>query len=244
MNFISTILGSFVRLIYNFLVGVIPQEPASMSFYALSIIIATIIIKVLILPLNISQTKNQKKMAKLQPQIMELQRKYKNDPQTLAAKQQKLYKESDYKMSAGCLPMIITLVVLMAFYRVFLYPQTYVFTEPGVYESISKSFFHIADLDLPDKTLIMPLVATVTTFLVSFITSKNPATQNAGAGADQAQSMMKSMMIVMPIMIFIMGKNFAAGLVIYWTVSNIFAIVQQLITNKIVKDEVEEVNEK
>ncbi|MGI5949819.1 YidC/Oxa1 family membrane protein insertase [Peptoniphilus sp.] len=244
MSFISSILGSFVRLIYNILQGSMPEEPASISFFALSIIIATIIIKVLILPLNISQTKNQKKMAKLQPQIMELQRKYKNDPQTLAAKQQKLYKESDYKMSAGCLPMIITLVVLMAFYRVFLYPEQYIFTEPGVYATINKNFFHIIDLDLPDKSLVMPLVAAVTTFLVSFIASKNPASQNAGPGADQAQSMMKSMMVVMPIMIFMMGRNFAAGLVIYWTVSNLFAIVQQLITNKIVKDEVEEVNEK
>ncbi|MET3617756.1 YidC/Oxa1 family membrane protein insertase [Peptoniphilus olsenii] len=242
MSLISSLLGSFVRLIYNLLAGTIPQEPESISFLALSIIIATIIIKILILPLNISQTKNQKKLAKLQPQIMELQRKYKNDPQTLAAKQQKLYKESNYKMSAGCLPMILTLVILMAFYRVFLYPQRYAFTDPGVYEAMSKNFFHISNLDNPDTTLIMPLVAAVSTFLMSFISMKNPATQ--GAGADQAQSMMKSMMIVMPILIFMMGKNFAAGLVIYWTVSNLFAIVQQLITNKIVKDEVEEVNER
>ena len=65
MHLISTILGTFVRFIYDGLASIMPQEPASVSFFALSIIIATIIIKLLILPLNISQMKNQKKMAKL-----------------------------------------------------------------------------------------------------------------------------------------------------------------------------------
>jgi len=239
MKFISSILGAFVKFIYDMLASVMPAEPASISFFALSIIIATIIIKLLILPLNISQMKNQKKMAKLQPEMQKLQKKYKNDPQTLAAKQQKLYKDADYNLAGGCLPMIITMVVLIAFYRVFLNPQAFIFREPGLYESINKNFFYIPNIDNPDPTMIMGIIAAATTFLVSFISMKNPASQ--GAGADQAKSMMSTMMIIMPILIFSMARRYAAGLVIYWTVSNIFSIIQQFITNKIVQEEVEEV---
>ena len=239
MHLISSILGRFVKLIYDGLAAVMPQEPAQVSYFALSIIIATIIIKLFILPLNISQMKNQKKMAKIQPELKRIQKKYKNDPQTLAAKQQKLYKENNTNVAAGCLPMIITMVVLIAFYRVFINPQTFAFTDPGFYEAMNKNFFYIENIDHADTTLIMPVIAAVSTFLVSFITTKNPATQ--GAGADQSKSMMTTMMVVMPILIFSAARKYAAGLVIYWTVSNIFSIVQQLITNKIVEEEIEEV---
>ena len=242
MHLISSILGRFVKLIYDGLAAVMPQEPAQVSYFALSIIIATIIIKLFILPLNISQMKNQKKMAKIQPELKRIQKKYKNDPQTLAAKQQKLYKENNTNVAAGCLPMIITMVVLIAFYRVFINPQTFAFTDPGFYEAMNKNFFYIENIDHADTTLIMPVIAAVSTFLVSFITTKNPATQ--GAGADQAKSMMTTMMVVMPIFIFSAARKYAAGLIIYWTVSNIFSIVQQLITNKIVEDEIEEVEVK
>ncbi len=242
MHLISSILGIFVKFIYDGLATILPHEPAQVSYFALSIIVATIIIKLLILPLNISQMKNQKKMAKLQPELKKIQNKYKNDPQTLAAKQQKLYKDANTNIAAGCLPMIITMVVLIAFYRVFWNPQTYAFTDPGFYEAMNKNFFYIKNIDHVDPTFIMPVIAAVSTFLVSFITTKNPATQ--GAGADQAKSMMTTMMVVMPILIFSMARKYAAGLVIYWTVSNIFSIVQQLITNRIVEEEIEEVEVK
>ncbi|MCI5643287.1 YidC/Oxa1 family membrane protein insertase [Peptoniphilus sp. SGI.035] len=242
MHLISSILGIFVKFIYDGLATIMQNEPAQVSYFALSIIIATIIIKLLILPLNISQMKSQKKMAKLQPELKKIQQKYKNDPQTLAAKQQKLYKDANYNVASGCLPMIITMVVLIAFYRVFLNPQTFAFTDPGFYETMNKNFFYIENIDHVDPTFIMPVIAAVSTFLVSFITTKNPASQ--GAGADQAKSMMTTMMVVMPILIFSMARRYAAGLVIYWTVSNIFSIVQQLITNKIVEEEIEEVEVK
>lgn len=237
MSAISRVLGIFVKVVYDALAGVFP-EPTSISFFALSIIITTIILKLLVLPLTFSQMKNQKKMAKLQPELENLKKKYKNDPQTLAMKQQKLYKDANVNVLGGCLPMIIQLVVLIAFYRVFMFPQKFAFIEPGFFESINKNFLYISNLEKIDTTMILPAISAISTFLVSFITSKNPASQ--GAGADQAKSMMNTMMIVMPVMIFMMGRRFQSGLVLYWTVSNLFAIVQQLITNKVVKDEVED----
>lgn len=115
------LFGGMFRMVYDVLASTI-AEPESISYFALSIIIATLIIKLVTIPLNIMNTKNQKAMARLQPEIEKLQKKYKNDPQTLAMKQQQLYKDANYSMFSGCLPMIIQLVVLLAFYRVFLEP--------------------------------------------------------------------------------------------------------------------------
>ena len=235
MELLRNLLGMFVRALYNGLQGAF-GEPESVSFFAISIILATIILKLAMLPLSFSQIKNQKKMAELQPEIQKLQQKYKNDPQTLAQKQQKLYKESNYSMLGGCLPMIVTLVVLIAFYRVFMYPAKYIFTEPGLYDSIQKNFFYIPNIDNPDKTVFMPLLAGLTTFLSSYLTQKNQPQPEQGGG------MMNTMMIVMPLLIFYMGRNFATALVLYWIVSNVFQLVQQYITNKVVEKVKEEEN--
>lgn len=234
MSAISKVLGSFLKLIYDALVGIFPNEPKSISFFALSIIIATVILKLAIIPLTVSQIKNQKKMAELQPEIQKLQKKYAKDPQTLAVKQQQLYKEANYNMLTGCLPLIIQMVVLMAFYRVFLYPTTYAFTKEA-FSEMNKNFFYIKSLEEIDHTMIMPIIAAVSTFLVSFVATLNPA-QKAMQN-DQAKGMTTSMMVVMPIMIFTMGRKFQSALVLYWTISNVFAIIQQLITNAIVAKE-------
>ena len=175
-------------------------------------------------------------MAELQPEIQKLQQKYKNDPQTLAQKQQKLYKESNYSMLGGCLPMIVTLIVLIAFYRVFMYPAKYIFTEPGLYDSIQKNFFYIPNIDNPDKTVFLPLLAGITTFLSSYLAQKNQPQPEQGG------NMMNTMMVVMPLLIFYMGRNFAAALVLYWIVSNVFQLVQQYITKKVGEKVKEEEN--
>ena len=231
MSAISKVLGSFLKLIYDALVGFFPAEPESISFFALSIIITTIIIKLAVVPLTLTQVKGQKKMAELQPEIAKLQKKYKNDPQTLATKQQQLMKDANYNALSGCLPMIIQMVVLMAFYRVFFEPTRYAFTKEAFAE-MNKNFFFIKSLEEIDSTMIMAIVAAISTFLVSFISTKNPDQKQMQN--EQSQGMMTGMMVFMPIMIFTMGRKMQSALVLYWIVSNVFAIIQQLITNWIV----------
>ncbi|WP_180339370.1 YidC/Oxa1 family membrane protein insertase [Peptoniphilus catoniae] len=235
MSTISRVLGMFLKFIYDLLAKTFPSEPESISFFALSIIISTIIIKLVVLPINFSMVKNQKKMAELQPEIEKLQKKYKNDPQTLAAKQQKLYKEANYNILAGCLPMIIQMVVLIAFYRVFWEPSKYAFTDKAFFESINKNFFYIDSLEKVDKTMILAGIAALTTFLTSFLSMQTQPAQN-----EQSKSMMRSMMIIMPLFIFWMGRNFQSGLLLYWVVGNIFTVIQQMITNAMVSKSVSE----
>lgn len=236
MSAISRVLGMFFKFIYDSLSGFM-NEPKSISIFAITIIISTIILKIIVMPISISQMKNQKKMAELQPELQKIQKKYKGDPKTLAAKQQQLYKDANYNMLSGCLPMIIQMIILIAFYRVFYEPAKYVFTEPGAYDQIAKHFFYIKNIDHPDTSLILPVVAAFATFLSSWIMSNNPATKMQQT--EQSKSMMNTMNILMPIMIFLMGRRFAAALVLYWIVSSLFQVFQTQIQNIIIKREVE-----
>lgn len=221
--FFGNLLGGLLKLVYD-LVSKIGTEPENFSYYAMAIIITTIIFKLILLPLSLHQTKSTKKMAELQPLIKEVQNKYKNDPQTQTAKMQEIYKEHNYNPAAGCLPLLIQLPILLAFFAVFREPAKYAFKEPGFYEAMNKSFLWIPNLELADVVLWgMPLLAGVTTYLQS-ITMVTPAAD------PQAQSTQKMMNYFMPVMIFFMSRSFPAGLALYWVLGNIFTIFQQLIS--------------
>lgn len=233
MNFLGSITGALLRFVYTIVAGAFGSEPKTISFFAISIIFTTIIFKLALLPLSVAQTKGQLKIAELQPELQKLQKKYKNDPQTLATKQQQLYKEANYNPFSGCLPLLIQFPIIIAFYGMFRDPSKFAFTEAGQYANMAKHFFYLTDLSKIDTSMILPILAGLTTFLLSYITSKNRVTQDAQSG-EQAESMMKTMNIMMPIFLFWISRSLAAGLVLYWVVSNLFSVVQQLISNSLV----------
>ncbi|MBR3791228.1 MAG: YidC/Oxa1 family membrane protein insertase [Clostridia bacterium] len=109
--------------------------------YGLSIIIFTIIVKLLLLPLNIKSQKAMRKQQKIQPILVELQKKYANDQQKLQQEMMKLYKDNDISMAGGCLPMLIQLPVLIGLYRVIQAPIKYLLhvniTDAGVVDKIN-----------------------------------------------------------------------------------------------------------
>ena len=208
------------------MVSTIGAEPENLSFYAIAIIITTIIFKLLLLPINLQQAKSTKKMGELQPQMKEIQTKYKNDPQTQQVKMQELYKKHNYNPASGCLILLIQMPIIFAFFAVFRDPARYAFTEPGFYEAMNKTFFWIKNLDNPDPYLwVLPLLAALTTYIQSAVM----APPNSDP---QAQATQKTMSYFLPVMIFMASKGFAAGLALYWVISNIFTIVQQLISNR------------
>lgn len=226
--FLGNILGKLLRFVYD-MVSSTGLETEHFSYYAMAIIITTIIFKLLLLPVNLSQTKSQKKMAELQPLMKEIQVKYKNDPQTQQKKLQELYKEHDYKPSGSCLILLLQMPIIFAFFAVFREPAKYAFTEPGFYEAMNKSFLWLANLENPDPNLWgLPLLAAGTTYLQSAIMMK----KTGSGGNDQAEAMQKNMMLFLPIMIFFSARSFAGGLALYWVVSNIFTIIQTTISNR------------
>lgn len=223
--FLGGILGKLLKFVYD-MVSNIGAEPENVSFYAIAIIITTILFKLLLLPMNIQQARSMKKMGELQPQMKEIQTKYKNDPQTQQMKMQELYKKHNYNPASGCLILLVQMPILFAFLAVFREPAKYAFTEPGFYEAMNKTFFWIKNLDHADPYLWgLPLLAALTTYVQSAVMAQPNSDP-------QAQATQKTMSYFLPVMIFLAAKGFAAGLALYWVISNIFTIIQQLISNR------------
>ena len=241
ISFIATILGKVLFYIYRLLETAIPQEPKYISYYALAVIITTIIFKLLLVPLNVAQTKSQRKMAELQPEVQKLQEKYKNDQQTLALKTQQLYKEANHNPLLGCLPLLIQFPIILSFFFFFLEPQKYAFTDPSLYQSMAKNFFYLTNLEHVDKTMILPFVAAILTLITSKLMQKIQAKTNPQMQEmSEQQGMMKMMVYMGPVMILFAGQRLAGGIALYWSVSNAFTLIQQLISYKSIDDAEEE----
>lgn len=204
MNIISNALGHVLRIIFE-----IVQN------YGLSIILFTILVKVLLLPLTIKQTKSTKAMQDIQPKIKEIQTKYKDKPEKQQQEIMKIYTEAKINPLAGCLPLLIQMPILIALFSVLREPVTYkVFTDQAQFANAAKGFLWIKDLTTPDY--ILAILSGVTTFLM----------QTLMMPQDQQQGSMKIMTYVMSGMMLFWGFSFPAGLTLYWTIGNVFAIAQ------------------
>lgn len=235
INALASFFGTLLHAIYNFVAG-LGSEPKMISFYAISIIVTTLLFRLALLPLNLFQTKNQLKMAKLQPEMKKIQKKYEKDPQLLAQKQSQLYKEAQFNPLSGCLPMLVQFPVLLAFYRIFMFPTKFAFTNPEFYASMQKNFFFIQNIDHADPTgIVFPVIAAFFTWLSTYLVQKS----NKAPSTEQSEQMMRTMSMMMPVMIFIFARKMAAGLVLYWIVGSIYTIFQQFVSNKIIEKEKE-----
>lgn len=186
--------------------------------YGLAIVLFTIIIKIVLLPLTLKQTNSMKKMNELQPQLQELQKKYKNNKEKLNEKMMQLYRENNYNPAGGCLPLLLQFPVLIGLFRVLQSPELYVFPKE-VYESVIQNFLWLPNLGEPDPIYILPVLAALTTYLSTKMVSNN-------ATGDAAQTQ-KTMGIIMPLMIGWISIKFPSGLALYWVVSNLFQMGQQ-----------------
>ena len=118
--FLAVILGPLVKLLYTFI-----------GNYAGTMIVATILIKLAMFPLSLHQQKSTAKMSVFQPLMNEIQQKYKNDPQKQQEELLRLQQEHGFNPMAGCLPMLLTMLVLFGFLGVVYYPVQYIFGVPA-----------------------------------------------------------------------------------------------------------------
>ena len=247
-NFLATYLGKLLYVIYSG-VSAIGLDFAFLSAFAIAIILTTIIFKSLLAPLMGRQQKSMVEMQQIQPHLQELQKKYKNDPQTLQLKTAEIYKEHGVNPLGGCLPLLIQFPIIIAYFGVMRDPVRYVFSgDQAIYDSLNHAFLWVKDISVAENFVfadglvngismgglslpligaaipVMALIAAFTTYLMSKTTAAQQSSQSGGA--DMAQSMNRSMMIMMPLMIFWFALNYSVGLTIYWTISNIFSIFQ------------------
>lgn len=177
--------------------------------YGLSLLILTAIVRVGLFPLYKMQMKSTAKMAKIQPQLQQIQQKYAADRQKMSIEMQRLYQEEGVKPAAGCLPMLIQMPIIFGLFALLRTPQVYV-TEPEMLYAIHESFLWIPDLSQADPW-ILPILAGIATF-ISFSMSMKFQEGDGGGGA----AGMKVMRYVFPVLIVLMGRTFPGGLTIYW----------------------------
>ena len=183
-----------------------------------SILILTVIITVATLPLRISGMKSMMKMAKIQPEMKSIQDKYRkykfNDPRKADMQKEinELYKREGASPVGGCLPTVIQLPFLIAFYSML-----------GVgIELRHAPWLWIKDLSSPDPLYLLPILITISMFVVQKMTPQ--------AGMDPAQA--KMMAFMMPLFIGYISLNLASGLGIYWAASNLLQMAQQTVLNR------------
>ncbi|MDD2346752.1 MAG: membrane protein insertase YidC [Kiritimatiellae bacterium] len=188
--------------------------------YGIAIILLTFLVRIIFWPLTHSSTVSMKKMQELQPKLKELQTKFKDNPQKMQQETWALYRENKVNPLSSCLPMLIQIPVFIALFTVL----------RSAVELRYAPFLWIADLSEPENLLagvlpiplnILPILMSGTMALQSYLT---PST-----GDPQQQKMM---MVMMPVMMLLMFYNFPSALALYWTVSQILAIIQMIVIRR------------
>ena len=208
---------------------------------ALSIIVLTVIIRLLLFPLYMKQLKSTKATQAIQPLLADIKKKYAKDQRAQMEAMQALYKEYGVNPAAGCLPLLVQLPVLYGLFYALntvlknptlssinsvIYPFLPHFSQlPNVnldWFTFINPHWYIS-LGAPDPTHILPVLAGVATFIQLRMSQPRTASANKDAMSQQ----MQIMQFVMPFITFFFALNFPAGLALYWTTTSVFSMVQQ-----------------
>lgn len=202
--------------------------------FGVDIIVLTLILKLLLLPLNKKTAQSTAKMNAIQPQVKAIQEKYPDNPQKQNMAMSELYKENGISMMGmgGCLPLLIQFPVLIAFYgllnkHIELRGAMFIpgwISDLSMPETIATLSFNIPLLG--NQIHLLPIIYTASMiFSMRF-------TQSSSQTSTKNNSTMWMLTYGMPIMFFFVLYSAPSGLILYWTVSNLLSIVQQIFTNK------------
>lgn len=229
-NLEESIDYGYAGVLTKIAVGVLKFANKYIQNYGVSIIVTTLFLRLIFLPLTVKSMRSMKemqvKMQAIKPKIDELKEKYKDDKQTQQTEMMKLYTShgvNPLSSLGGCLPLLLQFPVFIALYFALLYSIDLRHTP----------FLWIADLSEPEHLFdiagipfrILPLLMGVSWFFSQRLT---PTTT---PGSETMELQMK-MMQFMPIIFTVMFWGLPSGLILYWTVSNIISIGQQLYINR------------
>lgn len=285
-DFIAEIISVVIRPIYS-----IVQN------YGWTIIIFTVLIKLVTMPFQVKSQKSMARMQQVQPLIAEVQRKYANNKEKQQQEISKIYEKYKVSATGGCLPMIFQLIILMGFIQIVYRPVTFILQVPkDVIQTAAESLgleattfvsqqfnifngensalmeairnagypqltedalnFNFLGIDLTKilkgnwtdwKCWILPVVALGLTILSTVISQQqakskqNPAAKD-DAQAAQTQAMSKSMYIMMPLMTIWITVTWPLGAALYWIISTLTQILQQLFIQQVVINRMEPID--
>lgn len=278
-------MGYIIEFIYNLVQN-----------YGVAIILFTLLIKMLLFPLNIKSQKAMKKQQKIQPILAELQKKYANDQEKLNRETMKLYKDNNISMTGGCLPMLIQMPILIGLYQVIQRPLSYLLHVDFNESSVIKKVYELRDMFAPANLaqhteevlansyqmniaqwaeqagftdwvinfklffldlanvpsnaftyigevlqgnmehigvvslLLIPILAVLSSLGSMQISklSSGQKKQPSNSAENPANQMSNTMMWMMPVMTGFFTLTLPAGIGLYWIISSVIQIVQQI----------------
>ena len=185
--------------------------------YGIAIIIMTILLRLLLWPLTRKSYTSMVAMQKMQPEIARIQKLYANDKARMQMEMMRVYQANKTSPMSGCLPMLLQIPIFFALYKALLISVP----------MRGAHFLWIRDLAAMDPYFILPVLMGATMWLQSYLQTP----KSAGAGNDAVAQSMR-MMKWMPVLFTILFAWMPAGLVLYWTVSNLFGIGQMWLIKK------------
>ena len=196
----------------------------------LVIILVTIVIRLILAPVMHKSLKGQRAMSAIQPKISALKDKHKDDQAELAKATMALYKEHNISPFSSCLPLLIQLPILIALYQVF--RQALHGNLKGLYHFVhnpgmlNPKLFGLIDLSHPN--IIFAILAGLVQFWQSWMISK----WQTGTKDSTTKAMNAQMLYVLPLVSIFIAWRLPAGLPLYWIVTTLFAVLQQIYINK------------
>ena len=212
-GWLQPIVQPFATLVLRVLLWM--HETLRMS-YGWVLVVFGVAVRIVLWPLNQRAMRASIKMQRIQPELQEIQKRYKSDPQKLQVEMMRVYKEhgmSPFSMFSGCLPLLLPMPILFALFFVF----------QSTIEFRGVPFLWLADISQKDPYYILPIVMGLSMYVLTWIGSRNtpPNPQT------------KMMGYIFPVMMTFLLANLAAGLNLYYAVQNIAALPQQwLIANE------------
>jgi YidC/Oxa1 family membrane protein insertase len=195
--------------------------------YGVAIILLTVISKILFFPLTVMSMRSMKAMQALGPQINALRSKYKSDPQRMQRETMELYRQYKVNPLGGCLPMVAQVPIFYALYLALSVsvdlqnaPFLCLGRAPSWMPLLGGQNLWVCDLAGPDPTYILPILMGISMFVQQKMTP---------VMGDPRQA---KMMLFMPFIFTFMFLNVASGLVLYWFLSNVLQILQQMYMNR------------
>ena len=188
--------------------------------YGVAIILMTLILRVLMWPLTRKSYVSTMQMQKMQPELQRVQKLYANDKARLQVEMMRIYQTHKTSPMSGCLPMLIQIPIFFALYKALLISVP----------MRSAQFLWISDLAVMDPYFILPILMGATMWFQQYL-----QTPKVSGNANDPMASTQRVMKWMPILFTIMFAWMPAGLVLYWTMSNVFGIFQMYVIKKTIK---------
>jgi len=214
----------FYQPIYNLLFFLYKYLPG--HDLGIAIILLTVIIRFILHPLSNYSLKNQKVLSKLQPKILEIQKKYKDDKEKQTKAQMELYQKEKVNPFSGCLPLLLQLPILIALYQVFLKGL-----DPKIFNFIS-----LGIVDLSKPNLFLALATGVLQFFqtkISMVVSKETTKETVKGTNSFTKVFQNQMLYFFPVLAVYIVYKFGSIIGFYWIVSSLFSIWEQHKINKV-----------